>query len=255
MIDSLAMEWQKLRPLHKTSRTVALAIGLAVAVSALVAAAMASNAAHMSRADRRGFDSVGTSLQGVNAAVLAIAVFGVLCVTREYGTGMIRMTFLAQPSRLRVLAAKLGTHAVVAGVAAAGACLAAYAVGQVLLDTAGLSVGWGNSHLPAALGGGVVYLMLVCEWGVALGALLRSSSSAITWLASLLVVVPVIVQILPEPVVDLVGRWLPSQIGQQAISSQPSTHSFSPWTGLAMLAAYVAATLLAGAWRMARTDP
>jgi len=255
MIDSLAMEWQKLRPLHKTSRTVALAIGLAVAVSALVAAAMASNAAHMSRADRRGFDSIGTSLQGVNAAVLAIAVFGVLCVTREYGTGMIQMTFLAQPSRLRVLGAKLGTHAAVAGVAAAGACLAAYAVGQVLLNTAGLSVGWGNPHLPAALGGGVVYLMLVCIWGVALGALLRSSSSAITWLASLLVVAPVIVQILPQRVVDLVGRWLPSQIGQQAISSHASTHSFSPWTGLAMLTSYVAATLLAGAWRMARTDP
>jgi ABC-2 type transport system permease protein len=95
----------------------------------------------------------------------------------------------------------------------------------------------------------------VCIWGVALGALLRSSSSAITWLASLLVVVPVIVQILPEPVVDLVGRWLPSQIGQQAISSHPNTHSFAAWIGLAVLAAYVAATLLAGAWRMARTDP
>lgn len=255
MIDSLAMEWQKLRPLHKTSRTIALAIGLAVAVSALVAAAMASNATHMSAADRRGFDSVATSLQGVNAAVLAVAVFGVLCVTREYGTGMIRTTFLAQPSRLRVLGAKLSTHTAVAGVAAACACLAAFAVGQALLDTAGLSVAWGNPSLPGALGGGVVYLMLVCVWGVALGALLRSSSSAITWIASLLVVAPVIVQILPQRVVDLVGRWLPSQIGQQAISSHPSAHSFSPWAGLAVFAGYVAATLLAGAWRMARTDP
>lgn len=255
MIDSLVMEWQKLRPLHKTSRTVAVAITLAVAVSALVAAAMAANGAHMSLADRRVFDSVATSLQGVNAAVLAIAAFGVLCITREYGTGMIRMTFLAQPSRLRVLAAKLGIHAAVAGVAAAGACVAAFAVGQALLAGAGLSVGWSDPHLPAALGGAVVYLVLVCAWGVALGALLRSSSSAITWLASLLVVAPVIVQILPERVVDVVGRWLPSQIGQQAISSHPSAHSFSPWIGLAVLAGYAGVTLFAGAWRMARTDP
>ena len=156
MIDSLVMEWQKLRPLHKTSRTVAIAIGLAVAVSALVAAAMAANGAHMSLADRRVFDSVATSLQGVNAAVLAIAAFGVLCITREYGTGMIRMTFLAQPSRLRVLAAKLGTHAAVAGIAAAGACLAGFAVGQALLSGAGLSIGWSDPHLPAALGGGEI---------------------------------------------------------------------------------------------------
>jgi ABC-2 type transport system permease protein len=97
--------------------------------------------------------------------------------------------------------------------------------------------------------------VLVCAWGVALGALLRSSSSAISWLASLLVVAPVIVQILPQHVIDLFGRWLPSQIGQQAISSSPSAHSFSAWTGLAVLGGYVAATLLAGAWRMARTDP
>lgn len=255
MIDSLAMEWQKLRPLHKTARTVALAIVLAVVVSAVVSVAMASNGRHMSLVDRQAFDSVATSLQGVNAAVLAIAAFGVLCVTREYGTGMIKTTFLAQPSRLRVLAAKLSTHAAIAGLAAAAACLAAFAAGQALLATAGLSVGWGDAHLSAALGGGVVYLMLVCVWGVALGAALRSSSTAIMWLASLLVVAPIIVQILPQRLVDLIGRWLPSQIGQQAISSHPSQHSYSPWAGLAVLAGYVALTLFIGAWRMARTDP
>ncbi|MDT4906160.1 MAG: type transport system permease protein [Pseudonocardiales bacterium] len=255
MIDSLAMEWQKLRPLHKTSRTVALAIAIAVVVSAIVAGAQAANGVHMSLADRRGFDSVGTSLQGINAAVLVVATFGTLSVTREYATGMIRTTFLAHPSRLRVLAAKLSIHAAIASVAAACACVAAFVVGQALLNSAGLSVGWGDSHLSAALGGGVIYLVLVCGWGVALGALLRSSSSAISWLASLLVVAPVIVQILPQHVIDLFGRWLPSQIGQQAISSSPSAHSFSAWTGLAVLGGYVAATLLAGAWRMARTDP
>jgi hypothetical protein len=255
VINSLAMEWQKLRPLHKTARTVVLAVLLAVVVSALVSLAMASNGAHMSLVDRRAFDSVATSLQGVNAAVLAIAAFGVLCVTREYGTGMIKATFLAQPSRLRVLAAKLSTHAAIAGLAAAGACVAAFAVGQALLATAGLAVGWGDTHLPAALGGAVVYLVLICAWGVALGAALRSSSTAIIWLASLLVVAPVVVQILPKTMLQVVGRWLPSQIGQQAISSHPDTHAFSPWIGLAVLAGYVAVTLLAGAWRMARTDP
>jgi hypothetical protein len=249
------MEWQKLRPLYKTGRTVALTIALAVVVSAVVSAAIASNGRHMNLADRRAFDSIATSLQGVNAAVLAIAAFGVLCVTREYGSGMIKATFLAQPSRLRVLAAKLGIHAAVAGVAAGGACVGAFAVGQSLLGTAGLSSGWDTARLPGALGGGVAYLVLLCVWGVALGAALRSSSSAIIWLASLLVVAPVIVQILPQAVVDAVGRWLPSQIGQQAIASRPSAHSFSPWIGLAVLSGYVAVTLLAGAWRMVRADP
>lgn len=255
MLSSFAMEWQKLRPFHKTSRTVAVAIVLAVAVSALVAAAMAANGTHMNPPERRGFDSVAVSLQGVNAAVLAVAVFGVLGVTREYGTGMIKMTFLAQPSRLRVLAAKLATHAAVAGVAAALSCVAAFAVGQALLGTAGLAAGWGSPHLALALSAGAVYLVLICLWGIALGALLRSSSTAITWLASLLVVAPVIVQILPERVVELVGRWLPSQVGQQAIAAHPGANSFAPWTGLGLLAAYVLATLALGAWRMARSEP
>lgn len=255
MRNAIAMEWQKLRPINKTSRTVALAIGLAVSVSAIVAAALASGASHMSSTQRHNFDSIGISLQGVNAAVLAIAAFGVLSLTREYATGMISVTFLAQPARLRVLGAKLLTHAGVAGVAAASACLAAFAVGQALLGTAGLNAGWSAAALPSALGGGVAYLVLVCMWGVALGALLRTSSAAITWMAFLLVVAPVVVQILPDSVVHRVARWLPSQIGTQAMSSRPDHHGFAPWTGLAMLAAYVGVTLLAGAWRMARTDP
>lgn len=255
MGHTLAMEWQKLRPFHKTSRTVATAIGLAVSVTAIVAAAMAANAKHMTVNDRHTFDSVGISLQGVNAAVLAIAAFGVLCMTREYSTGMISVTFLAQPRRLRVLAAKLLTHGAVAGVAGVLACTSAFAVGQALLGTEGLANGWSSAQLPSALLGGVAYLMLLCGWGVALGALLRTSAAAITWMASLLVVAPVIVQILPESVVHRIERWLPSQIGTSAMSAHSDPHLFSPWVGLAVLAGYVLLTLAAGAWRMARIDP
>ncbi|MGH8890537.1 MAG: hypothetical protein ACRDV3_12395 [Acidothermaceae bacterium] len=255
MTNSLAMEWEKLRPFHKTSRTVVLSIGLAVSVSAIVSAAMASSAKHMTAADRHTFDSIGISLQGVNAAVLAIAAFGVLCMTREYSTGMISVTFLAQPKRLRVLAAKLVTHATVASVAGICACTAAFAVGQALLGTQGLGVAWSASRLPAALAGGVLYLVLLCVWGIALGALMRSSASAITWMASILVVAPVIVQILPADVVHRVERWLPSQIGTAAMSTHSDPNLFTPWVGLAVLAGYVAVTLVAGAYRMARTEP
>jgi ABC-2 type transport system permease protein len=245
MLSALAMEWEKLRPVHKTSRTIALAIGLAVTVSALVGLAVASSAGSMSSHDRQAFDSVGISLEGVNAAVLAVAAFGILSVTREYATGMMAVTFLAQPARLRVLGAKLLTHAGVAGLA----------VGQTLLSTGGLATGWSAPQLPAALGGGVVYLILICVWGIALGALVRTSAAAITTSAFLLVVAPILVQVLPASVVQQASRWLPSQIGVQAMSAHHDSHAFAPWTGLAVLAAYVALTLVCGAFRMARSDP
>jgi len=255
MRTALAMEWEKLRPVHKTSRTIALAIALAVTVSALVALAVASSASHMSSHDRLTFDSVGISLEGVNAAVLAVAAFGILSVTREYATGMMAVTFLAQPARLRVLAAKLLTHAGVAGLAGAGACVAAFAVGQTLLSTGGLATGWSAPQLPAALGGGVVYLILVCVWGIALGAMVRTSAAAIIMSAFLLVVAPILVQILPASIVLQASRWLPSQIGVQAMSAHHDPNAFAPWTGLAVLGGYVAITLLAGGFRMVRREP
>lgn len=255
MRHALAMEWQKLLPLHKTSRIVAIAIGVAIAVSAAVAAAMASSAKTMTAADKLSFDSVGISLQGVNAAVLAIAVFGVLCMTREYSTGMISVTFLAHPKRLRVLTAKLATHAAVAGVGGILACIAAFAVGQAVLETEGLGAASLDSHLAMSLSGGVVYVVLLCVWGVAIGALMRTSASAITWIASLLMVAPVILQILPKSVVFLVSRWLPSQIGAGAMATRHDSHLFSPWIGLAILTGYVAVTVVAAGWRMVRTDP
>ncbi len=49
----------------------------------------------------------------MNLSQLAIAVLGVLVITGEYSTGMIRASFTAVPKRLPVLWAKLGVFAVV----------------------------------------------------------------------------------------------------------------------------------------------
>jgi ABC-2 type transport system permease protein len=255
MRHALAMEWQKLRPVHKTSRTIAVAVALTIAVSAIITAAMASSAAHMSLLDRQTFDPIGVSMEGANAAVIAFAAFGVLCVTREYATGMIAMTFLAQPGRLRVLVSKLVTHAGVAAVAGAFAVIAAFGVGQALLNTGGIGADWSAPGLAPALAGGMCYLVLVCIWGVAVGALVRSSAAGIIWMAFLLIVAPIVVQILPSNVVHVVGRWLPSIIGARAMSANADPYAFGHWTGLAVLSGYVLATLVAGGWRLVRVDP
>jgi hypothetical protein len=75
----------------------------------------------MSAADRAGFDAVGDSFTGLAFAQLAFGVLGVLAISAEYGTGMIRTTLTAVPRRPTVFAAKALVVAETAGVAASPA--------------------------------------------------------------------------------------------------------------------------------------
>ena len=59
------------------------------------------------------FNPLETSLIGVSLAQLAIGVLGVLIISGEYSTGMIRSTFMAVPKRLPVLWAKAGVFGLV----------------------------------------------------------------------------------------------------------------------------------------------
>ena len=86
----------------RSASRVLLGIGLPVLFAAVTSSHWGTMSPH-ERADRHPLD---IALAGVNVAQLAIAVLGVLVVTGEYSTGMIRATFTAVPKRLPVLWAK-----------------------------------------------------------------------------------------------------------------------------------------------------
>ena len=52
----------------------------------------------MSAIDKLRFDPTSFSLRGVFLAQLALGVLGVLVISSEYSTGMIRTTFTAVPT-------------------------------------------------------------------------------------------------------------------------------------------------------------
>src|SRR4051794_1112248 len=97
---ALRAELVKLR----TVRSTYLALGSAFALALAVGLTDCHHLAH--GGDRAGFDPVGTPLDGFQFAQLAFGVFGVLAVSTEYATGMIRSTFAAVPGRGRAFAAK-----------------------------------------------------------------------------------------------------------------------------------------------------
>src|SRR5207248_2390134 len=119
-------EWTKLHSLRSTRWSlgvaVLLTIGLPVLFAALTSSHWGSMGAH-ERADRHPLD---IALAGVNLSQLSIAVLGVLVITGEYSTGMIRASFTAVPKWLPVLWAKLGVYAVVSLLFALPSVMIAY---------------------------------------------------------------------------------------------------------------------------------
>lgn len=83
-------EWTKFRSLRSTVITLLVAGVLTIGIGALFSAVSGSNFSSMSRADQLSFSAVTTSLNGVTFAQLAIGVLGVLLISGEYSTGMIR---------------------------------------------------------------------------------------------------------------------------------------------------------------------
>ena len=102
MPDLLRSEWEKLRSIRTTFWSLIITVVAMVGIGAIVAAV------HTGTRSGRGFDALSGTFTGVLLAQLAIGVLGVLTVTSEYSTGMIRSTFIAAPQRRAVIVAKAG---------------------------------------------------------------------------------------------------------------------------------------------------
>ena len=111
-------EWTKFRSLRSTVITLAVAIVITIVISLVFALVMGSNYATMSPADKHTFNAASTSLNGDLFAQLAFGVLGVLVMTGEYSTGMIRATLTAVPRRLPVLWAKITVFTLCVGIVA-----------------------------------------------------------------------------------------------------------------------------------------
>lgn len=92
----------------------------------------------MSPGDRADRHPLELNLVGVQIAQLAIGVLGVLVITAEYSTGMIRASLSAVPKRLPVLIGKAGVYAVTTLVLMVPAALIAFFIGQAILSGGGL---------------------------------------------------------------------------------------------------------------------
>ncbi len=251
----LHSEWTKFRSLRSTVWTLLVAVVLMVGIGALFAAVTANQFHTFSAGDIASFDPISTSLDGITFAQLAIGVLGVLMVTGEYGTGMIRSSLTAVPRRLPVLWGKLTVFAgMVLGVSLATGFVSFF-LGQSLLNADNLGVTISSPGALRSVIGAALYMTVAGLIGMAVGSLLRNTAAGISTFVGVFFVIPPLAALLPSSISNHVVQYFPSNAGEALYGGTHGvTNALAPWTGFGVLCAYAAVLIAAAAWRLRTTD-
>ena len=245
-------EWIKFRSVRSTIAVVVLTLLVGI-ISGLVLAFIVrtkwTTLAHEWHDPRK---LVIRSLFGVGFAQLTLGTLGVLFVTSEYATGMIRATFAAVPRRLHVLWAKAGVFAAVALVLSVITSFVAFFGSQALLGSHGVSLSYPGAL--RAVSGVALYLTVVGSLGVALGFLVRSTAGGITALFAVLLIIPPLVDNLPWSFHKAIEPYLPSDAGQAVYAMEREPNALHPWPGFLVFCGYTAVGLAAAAITLRRRD-
>jgi ABC-2 type transport system permease protein len=202
-------------------------------------------------------------LAGADLAKLVVAVLGVLIVTGEYSTGMIRSTLTAVPKRLPALWAKALVLVVVTAVVTTVAVLLSYAVALPTLNAHDAVPDLGDPETRRILLGGVLYLVATSLLAFAVGAIIRLSAGALATVLGLLLVVEVMFRTIPADFFRNISPFLPGTAGHQILATSSgieqarassSAPVLDPWVGFGVMALWVAVLLAVAAVLLRRRD-
>jgi ABC-type transport system involved in multi-copper enzyme maturation permease subunit len=248
-------EWMKFRSLRSTLYTLLAAVALTIGIGALFSGVTASQYHTFSAADKATFSPISTSLTGISFAVVAFGVLGVLLMSGEYSTGMIRSSLTAVPRRLPVLWGKLAVFAGAIFSVSLVTSFISFFVGQALLSSHHLSVAITAPDALRSVIGAALYVTVAGMIGVALGGLLRNTAAGISTFAAAFFVIPPLTGLLPASVSDHLSQYLPSNAGEALWGgTRGVTNVLSPWTGFAVLCGYAVILIAGAAWRLRRAD-
>jgi ABC-type transport system involved in multi-copper enzyme maturation permease subunit len=251
----LLSEFTKFRSLRSTLYTLLTAVVLMIGIGALFSAVTASQYHTFSAADKAAFNPVTTSLQGTVFAVVAFGVLGVLMISGEYTTGMIRSSLTAVPRRLPVLWGKLAVFAGTIFSISLAASFISFFLGQALLSGHHLGVSITAPGTLRSVIGAALYVTVAGLIGVTLGTLFRNTAAGIATFAGVFFVIPPLAGLLPSSVSNHLTPYLPSNVGGALWGGAADVHNaLAPWTGFAFLCGYAVVLIAAAAWRLRRSD-
>lgn len=245
----MTSEWTKLRSVRSTLWTLFATFAIAVGFGLVLSFAYVARYDRLSLSERLSFDPTAHSLRGLFLAQIAIGILGVLVMSSEYATGLIRTTFAATPQRRTVLAAKALVFGATALVVDMAAVFVAFLAGQAVLARKHIGASIGDPHVLRAVLGAGVYLTIIGLLGLALAAIMRRTAGAIGTLFALVLVLPLLAQALPSPWNSDVTKFLLSGLGAALFRVRSTGDLLSPGAALVvaliwLLVAYALATIL-----------
>ncbi|MDF3297825.1 ABC transporter permease subunit [Streptomyces tropicalis] len=247
---ALVSEWTKIRSVRSTVWTLGVFVLLVLGIGLLTGVVVSSSSSEMSSAD----NPLTLGFFGLLLGSICLITLGVLTTASEYGTGMIRTTMTACPSRGRVLAAKALVFFLVAFTTTlVSSVLVAFAQ-TAMLGGSGVRQPSGAEWLKGTVGVSL-YLALLGLLSLVVGSILRHSAGAITImigvvLAPLVIALFMFTQSLEKVRTALIDYSIPNQLS--VFYSNSLTHSGpSGWDPLWIVLA-VTALAFAGAWALLR---
>jgi len=244
------MEWRKLRSVRSTWYILALFTASMIVLAMLVLSH--EGYARLSPADRALFDPTHDCFIGLVLGQLLLGTLGVLAITAEFSSGMIRATFAAVPRRPLVLAAKAAVLGAVTLAVGEVTAFAAFAAGQAVLKAPAPHAMLGQPGVLRAVLVAGAYPALIALIGLGLGALIRHTAGAICALVGVLFVLPLL--FVSPSLQNTAQNFLPHPMANSLTAVKPLPHTLPSPATFGLLCAYAVAALVAGAWALARKD-
>lgn len=253
----LLSEWTKIRSVRATTWSLLLLVVLTLGFTALFTALYVSQWGKTDpvQQQRTIADPVSAILgSGFQLSQLTICVLGVLIITSEYGTGMIRASILAVPHRTPMLAAKAIVFATLVFIVGELAAFPSFFLGAAILHSRA-PVTLGDPGVLRAVIGAGLYLAVLGLFALAIGALLRHTAAGITGVIGFILVLSPLAQLLPGNIGKHVHAYLPAEAGQLIASAHRVPGGLlSPWQGFGVFCLWTAALLTAAAYLLKRRD-
>ncbi|HEX4519411.1 MAG TPA: hypothetical protein VH063_07500 [Gaiellaceae bacterium] len=248
-------EWTKFRSIRSTRWSMFVAFILTIGFSCIAATVTVIRWSHMSPLEQASRNPLNIAIIGAEFSQLAVGILGVLVITGEYSTGMIRASLGAVPKRLPFLWAKLIVFATVTFVLMVPAVLAAFFGSQAILRSDDiLKLSFSDPGVARAVLGVALYVTGVGVLTLAIGAMIRNTAGGIAIFVAIFFVIPPLLLILPLSWYQPISEYLPSSVGGDVYAIHHGPHDLGPWSGFGVFCAYIAAAIVAAAGMLVRRD-